>query len=70
MRLRKLFGAIVLIAFVSLYALFAAAVGDVALRHAPKLVQTAYFLIAGFVWVIPAGLIIWWMQRPRASDQR
>ena len=70
MRLRKLAGAVALIVFVSIYAFFAAAVGDVALRNAPKLVQTLYFLIAGLVWVIPAGLIVWWMQRPPASDRR
>jgi hypothetical protein len=26
--------------------------------------QFAYFLAAGLLWVIPAGLLIRWMQRP------
>ena len=70
MKSRKLAGAVALIAFITIYAFFAAAVGDIALRNAPKLVQALYFLVAGLVWVIPAGLIVWWMQRPRASDRR
>ncbi|MHA1133725.1 MAG: DUF2842 domain-containing protein [Alphaproteobacteria bacterium] len=28
------------------------------------LLQAAYFLVAGLLWVIPAGLLIRWMQRP------
>jgi hypothetical protein len=28
------------------------------------LVQTIYFTAAGLLWVIPAGLVISWMQRP------
>jgi uncharacterized membrane protein len=68
MRTRKFVGALALIAFVLLYAFFAAAVGDVAMRNASWPAQAAYFLIAGLLWIFPAALIIWWMQRPRASD--
>jgi hypothetical protein len=67
MRTRKFFGALALVAFVTLYAFFAAAVGDVALANAPWPAQAAYFLIAGLAWVVPAGAIVWWMQRPRSS---
>jgi Protein of unknown function (DUF2842) len=27
-------------------------------------VQLAYFVTAGLAWIIPAGLLIRWMQRP------
>ena len=28
------------------------------------LVQTIFYAVGGLLWVIPAGLIILWMQRP------
>ena len=31
---------------------------------APAWAQFAYFLVAGLLWVLPAGLLIRWMQRP------
>jgi uncharacterized membrane protein len=34
---------------------------------APHWAQLAYFLIAGLLWVLPAGLLIRWMQRPEAA---
>jgi hypothetical protein len=31
--------------------------------EAHGLAQLAYFVVAGLLWVIPAGLLIRWMQR-------
>jgi hypothetical protein len=28
------------------------------------LTQTLFFAIGGLIWVIPAGAVIYWMQRP------
>ncbi len=63
-RLRKLIGAIVLVAFVSLYAVLAVTIGDFKIKGTPWPVQAIYFAVAGFAWVLPAGLLIRWMQRP------
>lgn len=63
-RKRKLFGTIVLLLFVALYAWAAAAIGAGRITSAPAWAQFTYFLMAGLAWVVPAGLLIRWMQRP------
>jgi hypothetical protein len=63
-RPRKLIGTVVLLIFLALYALAAAAIGAGRITLAPHWVQLAYFVTAGLAWVIPAGLLIRWMQRP------
>jgi hypothetical protein len=32
--------------------------------NASPLVEVIYYVVAGLAWVIPAGAIIWWMQKP------
>jgi hypothetical protein len=63
-RSRKLIGTIVLLVFVAVYALAIASIGAGRITSAPALAQLAFFVIAGFAWVVPAGLLIRWMQRP------
>lgn len=63
-RLRKFIGTIVLMVFIPIYCLFAAALGDVALQNASGIVQALYFVVAGLLWVLPAGLVVTWMVRP------
>jgi hypothetical protein len=63
-RTRKLIGTIVLLVFLGLYAWAAAAIGAGRVTRAPAWAQFAYFLAAGLAWVVPAGLLIRWMQRP------
>jgi hypothetical protein len=63
-RARKLIGTVVLLLFLIVYAWVAAAIGSGRITEAPAYVQFAYFLVAGLLWVIPAGLLIRWMQRP------
>jgi Protein of unknown function (DUF2842) len=63
-RTRKLIGTVVLLIFLALYAWAAAAIGGGRITLAPHWVQFAYFVTAGLAWVIPAGLLIRWMQRP------
>ena len=62
-RSRKLFGTIVLLLFVAVYATIAAIIGSGRIAQAPQWVQFAFFLTTGLAWVIPAGLLIRWMQR-------
>jgi hypothetical protein len=63
-RSRKLFGTIVLLLFVAVYGTIAAIIGSGRIALAPQWVQFAFFLTTGLAWVIPAGLLIRWMQRP------
>jgi hypothetical protein len=63
-RTRKLIGTVALLAFLILYAWTAAAIGAGRISLAPAWAQFTYFLVAGLLWVLPAGLLIRWMQRP------
>lgn len=63
-RTRKLLGTLLLLAFVGCYAVAAMGVAAWVLPGASHLKQWLYYAIAGLLWVIPAGFIITWMQRP------
>lgn len=63
-RVRKLFGTLGLLVFLAFYTWIAVALGSGRITEAHGLLQFAYFLVAGLLWVIPAGLLIRWMQRP------
>jgi len=64
LRSRKLIGAIVLLLSLAVYATIAAVIGSDRIARAPQWAQFAFFLTTGLAWVIPAGLLIRWMQRP------
>ena len=64
--IRKLAGAIALIAFVCLYMALAMEVTAIFLANAPGLVQGIGYAIAGLIWIVPAGAIISWMSKPAA----
>ena len=61
---RKLIGTIVLLTSLVVYAWAVAAIGAGRIVAASPWAQLAYFVAAGFLWVVPAGLLIRWMQRP------
>ena len=63
-RTRKLIGTIVFLPGLAIYATLAAMIGSGRIALAPHWVQFAFFVTAGLAWVIPAGLLIRWMQRP------
>jgi hypothetical protein len=67
-RTRKLIGAAALAVFVPLYALTAMTIAAARLPGTVALTQTLYYAIAGLAWVIPAGLLITWMQRPDRDE--
>lgn len=62
MRTRKLVGTVALLLLIAVYALLAmfAAV----LVTGNKAAELAYFIVAGLGWVIPAAVLVKWMQRP------
>jgi Protein of unknown function (DUF2842) len=66
-RTRKLVGALVLVPFVIVYALAAMLLAAGLLPGAPYWAAMLYYAVAGLAWVIPAGLLIRWMQRPDAG---
>ena len=65
---RKFIGAVVLVVFVPFYALVAMTIGAARLPGASAWAQTLYFAVAGLIWVLPAGLLIKWMQRPDPGE--
>ena len=67
-RSRKFFGTIVLVAFVSVYALTAMTIAAAKLPGSPGLVQLLFYIVAGLVWVMPAAILVRWMQRPDPTD--
>lgn len=64
MRQRKLIGTIAIVVLVTVYAFLAMMAAIVLQVGASKTVELAYYVIAGLAWVIPAGVIIKWMQKP------
>ncbi|HEY8193613.1 MAG TPA: DUF2842 domain-containing protein [Hyphomicrobium sp.] len=64
-RQRKFLGTIALFLLIAVYALLAMAVAIVLQVHnASKMAEFLYYVIAGLLWTLPAGLLISWMQKP------
>jgi hypothetical protein len=63
MRLRILFGSLLLVAGLALYALLAMAMA----AHLPDsaVIAFAYYAVAGIAWVLPASLVTRWMARAK-----
>lgn len=62
-RLKKFIGMLILVALVIIYALVATAIASSRLAESPWYVHLAFFGLSGIVWVLPAMLVIWWMER-------
>lgn len=63
-RTRKLAGTIALITLITVYAFAALAVAVVLqVSNTSKLGELAFYVIAGLLWVLPAGVLIKWMQK-------
>ncbi len=61
--LRKLLGTVVLVTMVPVYAMFAMLVALAILPGVNFWLQLVYYVVAGLLWVPPAGLLIKWMVR-------
>ncbi len=68
-RQRKFVGILLVLAVLVGYAVLAVSLGDVLIGDASTTVQLIYFAVAGLLWVVPAGLVIRWMQRPDPGDE-
>ena len=65
-RTRKLVATVALLVLIVVYSLLAMVVAMVLqMQNASKLVELLYYVVAGTLWTVPAGAIIWWMQRER-----
>lgn len=62
--LRRFVGSVVLVVFLLVYVFFAMAIGDVVVATKSGWVQFAYFVTAGLLWVLPAGILVKWMYAP------
>jgi len=67
-RTRKFIGTVLLVLFMVAYALIAMALGASQFVGGPYILQVIYFLLAGLVWIIPAGILIRWMARPDQTE--
>jgi hypothetical protein len=63
-RLRKLVGAIALLALVTVWALLAMAVAQFPAIKDNGVLEVLYYVVAGLGWVLPAMPLISWMLRP------
>lgn len=63
-RLRKLIGTVLIIILVLFYALVATTVASAALGASPWYIHLLYFTVTGLLWILPAMLIIKWMEKP------
>lgn len=61
-RLKKFLGAIILIVLVVVYAVLATAFATVYLAESSGWIHLAYFLFSGILWIVPAMLVIKWME--------
>lgn len=64
MRTRKFVGAMLLLLFLAAYSLVAMLVAVVLEVNGSKLAELTYYVVAGLLWVVPAGWLVKWMQKP------
>jgi hypothetical protein len=63
-RIRKLVGAVLMLILIAVYSLLAMGVAvTLQVNEANKSIELLYYVVAGLLWVLPAGLIIQWMQK-------
>ncbi|MBD8552989.1 DUF2842 domain-containing protein [Rhizobium sp. CFBP 8762] len=63
-RLRKLIGTLLILVLVIAYALIATTFASLLLGTSPWWVHLMYFFLTGLLWILPAMLIIRWMEKP------
>lgn len=66
-RLRKFIGTVLMLVLVVLWALMAMGFAQGRVTELHWALQTVCYVLLGTLWVIPAGALIWWMERPDAK---
>ncbi|MBT7642389.1 MAG: DUF2842 domain-containing protein [Rhodobiaceae bacterium] len=67
-RVRKLIGLVAMLALIIFYALLVMTVAVTTSVPDNKAIELVFYLITGIAWVLPAGAIIYWMQRPDEEE--
>ncbi len=68
-RSRKLAGTLALFVLIGAYVAVALAVAIVMqVNNANKIAELVFYAVAGLLWVIPAAVIVRWMQKPDAGS--
>lgn len=62
-RTRKAIGCFTLLAYMAVYAMFAASLGVAFAPHLPAWAQLLYYAVAGIVWIFPLRPLFRWMNR-------
>jgi hypothetical protein len=65
LRIRKLIGTVMLLLFITFYSLVVMVLATATLPQTGKIAEFFLYMIAGLLWVPPAGLIVRWMLRPK-----
>jgi hypothetical protein len=68
LRIRKLIGTVALLALVIVWSLLAMGLAQVVLVRSNPWLDFAYYVIAGFGWVLPAMPLVSWMSRDRKAQ--
>jgi hypothetical protein len=62
-RIRKLIGAVALLALVIVWSLLAMALAQAIELRSSRVLEFAYYVVAGIGWAVPAMPLISWMSR-------
>ncbi|NMG41274.1 DUF2842 domain-containing protein [Chelativorans sp. ZYF759] len=70
-RLKIFIGTFILVTLVVIYAIVATAVAVAQLAESGPVVHLLYFFLTGFLWVLPAMVVVKWMlTEPKGKKQR
>lgn len=67
-RTRKLIGTVALVILLITYSILAMSLGASQIVGQSHVLEVIYFLVAGLGWLIPAGILIRWMERPDITN--
>ena len=67
-RTRKLIGTVILLVWVTFYALLVMGIMHNAARKFGPIGEPVFYALAGIGWSPVAMLVIWWMAKPGAED--
>ena len=68
-RLRKFIGMLLLLIVLFFYAMIVMTIAVSECMPANGFIEFMFYLITGLAWTFPAGIIIWWMQKPEKTDR-
>jgi hypothetical protein len=62
-RQRKAIGCFILLAYIAIYAIFAATLGSALAPRVPAWAELVYYAVAGIVWIFPLKPLFAWINR-------